>query len=170
MEINIARYDKERLPPEEIAKDVSALYANNYPPSHSPEKRAEDLSERDTMEKILGLVKEDRIFFVARDARDSVTGVLEMREVPIEDGLYIQLVWLIVDEIARRQGIGKKLHQSFEVEAQQIARGSDKPAAQLLGVHPNNTDAIAAYEKWGYARTGETSSDGKIFMRKDLPV
>ena len=167
MDFEIKKYGADAVLPVEIAEQVARIFEGNYPSAHTPENRAEDVAKRNSHEALNDLLVEGRVVFVAQDVRDQVIGLLEMREVDHDDGVYIQLVWIIVDALSRGTGVSSKLHEAFYEEAKERASRLSKPSCLLLSVHPENSSAISVYEKWGYAR-GEIGKDGKMFMYKDF--
>lgn len=164
--VEIKKYDRDFVLPSDIAKQVARVFRENYPSAHTPENRDEDITKRDSQEALNALLSDGRVIFTAQDVHDNVIGLIEIREYDHGDGVYIQLVWIIVDALSRGAGVSSELHRAFYEEAKKRASVLPKPSCLLLSVHQDNP-AISVYEKWGYTR-GELTDDDKIFMYKDL--
>lgn len=163
----IRKFDKNSTLPSDVADQVVRIFQENYPNSHSSENREKDMAERADPTALNALLAEGRVIFTVQDVREKVLGLLEMREVDQGEGVYMQLVWIIVDALARGQGISSQLHEAFKAEAKERASRIQKPSCLLLAVHPDNP-AKKVYESWGYTTDNRVSPDGKVFMFKDL--
>lgn len=165
--MEVEKYTKEEPISPEVAEQVISLFARNYPDSHDVEEREKDIDARSTKEQLDAMLEDGKVLFVIKDVHEKVMGILEMNEVDAGEGIYMQLVWIMIDELAQGQGLATPLHRAFEDEAAQRARNHEKPSCQLLSVHKENDVAIKVYQKWGY-EGGEPRDTGKIFMYKDL--
>ena len=163
----IKKFDKTDPIPPETAAQIANLFEQNYPPMHPNERKIEECAERANQEALNALLDQGRVIFTAHDVHEKIQGLLEMREADAGDGVYMLLVWIIVDALAQNQGVSSALHAAFEQEAKQRAAKISKPSCLLLGVHPENS-AKQVYEHWGYVEDGRTTEDGTIFMFKDF--
>lgn len=157
---------------DEIAERLSVMFERNYPESHSDEDRANDVTDRSDVLAIQALLKNGRKLHVAFTEDGEPAGFLEERTVPIEGGVYEQLVWIIVGEQFRGNGLAGLLYQSFMRQANERAKNRPEQTSALLSVHKKNP-AYNIYKHWGWAEPEETSptvpSPGKVFMFMALP-
>lgn len=166
--MEILKLDQTSKPDETLGAEIVALYKENYPTAHREEDRAEDLAKRDSADKIRALL-EKAVLLVAKDTQGKVMGLLEYKEVEEEEGIWVMLVWLIVDTLARGAGVSSRLHAVFEEASREIQQRSGKPVAQLLSVHNQNHPAREVYPKWGYkVLDQENSRPDTVFMVKDV--
>lgn len=168
MEVKVRRFDQDSLLSSREASGLVNIFKENYPQFHTKENREKDINQRKNELTLNALLMEGRVIFTAHDINEKIIGLLEMRQVDQDQGVYMQLVWIIVDVLARGQKIATKLHQEFQAEAKDRASKLLKPSCLLLSVHPDNCSAKKTYEAWGYREEGRVTEDGKIFMFKDL--
>lgn len=146
MGFEIRKYDANSPLPPEVGDQVIRIFRDNYPEFHSQANRDSDIAERADRTVLDGFLAEGRVIFTAHDIHEKVLGLLEMLEVDQGEGVYMQLVWIIVDALARGRGIASQLHEAFQAEAKERAGRIQKPSCLLLGVHPDNP-AKKVYER-----------------------
>ena len=147
-DIKIQTFDRGNKPDDKLGVQIVAVYEKNYPHMHRPEDRVEDLVRRDSPDQIRILL-EEAVLFVATNVKDEVLGILEWKEREMEDGVYVVLAWMLVNETLRGQGVGSTLHRKFENAAKEAKARHAKPVAQFLNVHDENP-AKDRYAHWGY--------------------
>ncbi len=101
MNTTIKKYDKDSPLPSEMAEQITKFFKKNYPIYHSLENKEKDLSKRTSHKALNALLNEGRTIFTVQDVQKKVLGLLEMREINQGEGIYMQLVWIIVDTLAR---------------------------------------------------------------------
>lgn len=166
-EPNITVYEGQI--PEAIAEHLSGMFERNYPESHSDEEKERDVSQRSGPVAIQGLITIGHRLHVAFTENGKPAGFLEEQTIPVEGGVYEQLVWIIVDEYFRGKGLAGLLYQSFLRTANKRATERDQPTMGLLNVNANNP-AREIYEHWGFSFTDDpTTESGKKMMTMPLP-
>ena len=155
--------------PDGIAERLSVIFERNYPKSHSDEEKAKDSTARRGKVAIQALVEEGRTLHVAFTEDGEPAGFLEEQTIPVEDGVFEQLVWIIVGK--RKIGLASLLYQSFMREANKRAKDRQEPTRALLNVHKDNEEAKNIYLHWGWKPDTENSpkDPNKLFMIMDLP-
>ncbi len=168
MSNTVKRYDKKSVLPAKIATEIVRIFEQNYPTSHATQGRETDIEARNSHSALNLLLKKGSVIFTVQDASKNVLGLIEMHEADKgEQGVQMQLVWIIVDAAARDQGVASQLHDAFKAESQKRADRSSKPSYLSLAVHKKNSNAIRVYERWGYTK-GKTIQSGKMLMFRDL--
>ena|SRR3989338_9406022 len=166
--LEIHAYDRDHLPPEEIAWEAVLFFAENYPTVHGRLDRARDLAKHGSVGKIMERLKQEYILMIQRGLNERIQGLLEWRPLQVDGGIYAQLAWLMTDERLRHSGIGTSLHDDFVAQAEQLKRVTRQPVALQLSVHKDNP-ARTFWHKLGYKVWSQSPSDhNKVFMGREL--
>ena len=164
----IERFDADSPFPPVIGRQVSELFANNCIAfdDEAEQDRLLTIEKRSTTEKLNELL-ESKIFYVAKNVREQVSGVLECDARECGEAMLAFVVWLIVDKQLRGNGISSQLHRRFEQEFVPEVQASTKLfVLQALAVHLKNP-AKNIYERWGYEPGEIQYDDGRrLFMTK----
>ncbi len=147
----IERFDADVSFPDAIGQQVIELFKRNcvaYDRVEEADHR-DTLQNRSTTEKLNDLL-ECKTFYVAKNIRGHVCGVLECDVEECDDATLAFLWWLIVDEQFRGHRIASSLHQRFEKNfVPSVQADATSRVLQALAVHPENP-AKKIYERWGY--------------------
>lgn len=163
----IKRYDQNSPISKEKASQLTTIFRENYPASHSEENKEDDIAQRNDYNYFNKYLQDGWVILTAEEINGKILGLIETKEVENTNVVFFQLAWIIVDNLARWQGVAKKLHDVFESESRERAKTIDKQFCLLLAVHPNNF-AKQIYEALWYKQYGKTTSTGKEFMYKDI--
>ena len=113
MSEQLIRLDKETGVTAELATQVSTLFQTNYPNTHGDDEKLRDIEKRGSKENIEVLLQ-DRVVYLLIDTNQKVLALLELKEQPVDGGIYLILSWLIVDKSIQGQGLARRLHGVFE--------------------------------------------------------
>lgn len=168
---NIIKYSPENLPSNEVGAVIWELLERNYPNLDWPQSKRNSLEKRNTPEKIQDRIQKGVIYITIEDTQWKVLWFLEMKTVEVGQiweelgGFYIELCWLIVDELHRRKWLASMLNKRFEQEARAIWETLEgKWCLQLATSKTNPAQEI--YKKWWYKEYTRKGND--IWMVKDI--
>src|SRR3989339_1916 len=162
-------YSKENIPTQEVAKEISSVFINNYPEIYPEEIRKSDCNRYSTPEKIQEQVQNGNAWIVA-STNNKIFGIakfrLENRHHLINTEEYL-LSWIIVDKPHRNKGIAKKILDEYLKILNKIKRNSNNQIFSIADIHKNNLISRKIFKNIG-CKEGVGKSPEFILAKKEI--